>query len=102
MWAGMDRGQLEAHTAAAERAQAVAPPDVSVGLRATARAEADARQHAADAQAVADETEAKNAEQLADLLATQRQQLETQNTQHEQWATAPAPSGKTATRPPPS
>ena len=29
MWAGMDRGQLEAHTAAAERAQATAPPDVS-------------------------------------------------------------------------
>jgi hypothetical protein len=86
MWAGMDRGQLEAHTAAAERAHAAAPPDVSVGLRATAHAEADARQQAADAQAVADETEAKNAGQLADLLATQRQQLETQNTQHEQWA----------------
>ena len=34
LWAGMDRGQLEAHTAAAERAHATAPPDV--GRRTTA------------------------------------------------------------------
>ena len=86
MWAGMDRGQLEAHTAAAERAQAAAPPDVSARLRATAHAEADARQQAADAQASGDEAGAKNAGQLADLLGTQRQQLETQNAEHEQWA----------------
>ena len=58
MWAGMDRGQLEAHTAAAERAQAAAPPDVSGRLRATAHAEADARQQAADAQVRDDEAEA--------------------------------------------
>ena len=46
MWAGMDRGDLEACQAAAERAQATAPPDVSSQLRATAQAEADARQQA--------------------------------------------------------
>ena len=50
MWAGMDRGQLEARTAAAERAQATAPPDVAGELRRTAHAEADAPQQAADAQ----------------------------------------------------
>ena len=49
MWAGMDRGQLEAHTAAAERAHATAPPDVAGELRLTARAEADALQQGADA-----------------------------------------------------
>jgi conjugative relaxase-like TrwC/TraI family protein len=86
MWAGMDRGQLETHTAAAERAQAAAPPDVSGRLRATVHAEADAWQQAAGAQASGDEVGVKNAGHLADLLDAQRQQLETQNTEHEQWA----------------
>ena len=61
IWAGMDRGQLEAHTAAAERAEAVAPPDVSAQLRATAHAEADAYQQAADAQASGDQAQAMGA-----------------------------------------
>jgi hypothetical protein len=86
MWAGMDRGQLEAHTAAAERAQAVAPPDVSAQLRATAHAEADAWQQAADAQASGDQAQATGAKDLAGLLDAQRERLETQNTEHEQWA----------------
>ena len=86
MWAGMDRGQLEAHTAAAERAHAAAPPDVSAQLRATAHAEADAWQQAADAQASGDETEASNAQELARLLSTERQDLEARNAEHEQWA----------------
>ena len=103
MWAGMDRGQLEAHTAAAERAQAAAPPDVSAGLRATAHAEADARQQAADAQASGDEAGAKNAEQLAGPArhpAASSSKPRTPSTSS--GPTAPAPSGKTATRPPPS
>ena len=86
MWAGMDRGQLEAHTAGAERASAAAPPDVSSQLRATAHAVADACQQAADAQASGDETEANNAQQLAGLLGTERQHLEAKNAEHEQWA----------------
>ena len=69
MWAGMDRGQLEAHTAAAERAQATAPPDVAGQLRATAHAEADARQQAADAQIRNDAAEAASASALAAELA---------------------------------
>jgi hypothetical protein len=86
MWAGMDRGQLEAHTAAAERASVTAPPDVSSELRATAHAEADAWQQAAGAQASGDEAEASNARQLAGLLGTERQDLEARNAGHEQWA----------------
>jgi conjugative relaxase-like TrwC/TraI family protein len=86
MWAGMDRGQLETHTAAAERARAAAPADVSAQLRATAHAEADAWQQAADAQANRDEAAAGNAQQLAALLSTERQNLETRNAEHEQWA----------------
>ena len=103
MWAGMDRGQLEAHTAAAERAQATAPPDVSSELRATSQAEADARQQAADAQIRNNPAEAASASALAGELASRRQQLEagdTSTTRH--GPTGPGPSGKTATRPPPS
>ena len=86
LWAGMDRSQLEAHTAAAERAHAAAPPDVSARLRATAHAEADARQQAADAQVSGEGAGAKNAQELTGLLSTERQDLETQNAEHEQWA----------------
>ena len=86
MWAGMDRGQLEAHTAAAERAQATAPPDVAGQLRATAQAEADARQQAADAQIRNDPAEAASASALAGELAGRRQQLEADNTKYEAWA----------------
>ena len=86
MWASMDRGQLEAHTAAAERAQATAPPDVAGQLRATAQAEADARQQAADAQIRNDPAEAASASALAGDLAGQRQQLEADDTTYEAWA----------------
>ena len=86
MWAGMDRGQLEARTAAAERAQATAPPDVSGELRLTARAEADALQQAAGAQVRNDPAEAASASALASELAARRQQLEAGNAQYEAWA----------------
>ena len=103
MWAGMDRGQLEAHTAAAERAQATAPPDVSGQLRATAQAEADARQQAADAQIRNDPAEAASASALAGDSPARRQQLEArQRDVRGMGQLRPAASGKTATRPPPS
>ena len=86
MWAGMDRGELEAHQAAAERAQATAPPDVAGQLRATAQAEADARQQAADAQIRNDQTQAASASALGDELAARRQQLEADDTTYEAWA----------------
>jgi hypothetical protein len=86
MWAGMDRGQLEAHTAAAERAQATAPPDVSGELRLTGRAEADALQQAAGGQVRNDPAEAASASALASELAARRQQLEAGNAQYEAWA----------------
>ena len=86
LWAGMDRGQLEAHTAAAERAHAGAPLDVSASLRATAHAEADAWQQAADAQASGDEAGSDNAQELAGLLGAERQDLETRNAEFDQWA----------------
>jgi flagellar biosynthesis GTPase FlhF len=86
IWAGMNHGQLEAHIAAAGRAHAAAPPDVSSQLRATAHAEADAWQQAAGARASGDNTTAQSAENLARLLAAERQGLETQNAGYEQWA----------------
>jgi conjugative relaxase-like TrwC/TraI family protein len=88
MWAGMGHGQLEAHTAAAERAQATAPPDVSGELRLTARAEADILQQAADAQVRIDHAEAASASELASELAARRQQLEAGNAKYEAWADA--------------
>ena len=102
MWAGMDRGQLEAHTAAAERAQATAPPDVSGELRLTAHAEADARQQAADAQVRNDAAEAASASALTGELAARRQQLEAGNATTRHGLRRPATSGTTATRPPPN
>jgi hypothetical protein len=86
MWTGLDRGQLEAHQASAERAQATAPPDVTSQLRATAQAEADARQQAADAQIRNDQAEAASASALAAELAARRQQLEAGNAKYEAWA----------------
>ena len=86
MWAGMDRGQLEAHQAAAERAQATAPPDVASQLRSTAYAEADARQQAADARIRNEQAEAASASALAGELAAERQQLEAGNAKYEAWA----------------
>ncbi|WP_300614554.1 AAA family ATPase, partial [Trebonia sp.] len=86
MWAGMDRGQLEAHTAAAERAHAAAPPDVAGELRATAQAEADALRQSADAQIRNDPAQAASASSLAGELAGRRQQLEAGNAEYEAWA----------------
>ena len=88
MWAGMDRGRLEAHTAAAERVQATAPPDVSGELRLTANAEADALQQGADAEVRNDAAEVASASALTGELAARRQQLEAGNADYEAWAEA--------------
>ena len=84
----MDRGQLEAHTAAAERAHATAPPDVAGELRLTARAEADALQQGADAEVRNDAAEAASASALTGELAARRQQLDAGNADYEAWAEA--------------
>jgi hypothetical protein len=86
MWARMDRSELEARQAAAERAQATAAPDVASQLRTTAQAEADARQQAADAQIRNDQAQAASASALAGDLASRRQQLEADDTTYEAWA----------------
>jgi len=83
---GLSRGELEARTRAGERAQATAPPDVSRTLRLTARAEADAMQQSADAQARHDEAGAASAKALVRQLAAERQRLEARNARYEQWA----------------
>jgi hypothetical protein len=86
LWAHLGRGQLEAHQAAAERAHAAAPPDVAAELKATAHAEADARQQADHARAQGNHQAAAGAEQLAEILTTRRTHLETQLTAHDQYA----------------
>jgi hypothetical protein len=86
LWAHMDRGQLEAHQAAAARAQATAPPDVADQLRATVHAETDAQREADQAHARGNHQEAQAAERLAGILAAQRGPLEPQLTEHDQYA----------------
>jgi conjugative relaxase-like TrwC/TraI family protein len=87
MWAGMNRGQLEACQAAAQRAMATEPPDVSAQLRLTAHAEADTRREAAEATAAGDTAAARAAVNLADILTAKRQDLETADTAYQRWAT---------------
>jgi hypothetical protein len=82
----MTQGELEARTLDGERAQATAPPEVSSQLRATAQAEADYWQQSAAAQARGDQAGTANAEKLARLLASHRQQLEASAARYEQWS----------------
>ena len=82
----MTHGELEARTLDAERALASAPPDVSLQLRLTAQAEADAWQQSADAQIKHDPAESASAKALARHLAARREQLEAANARYERWA----------------
>jgi TrwC relaxase/AAA domain len=82
----MTHGELEAQILHGDRAQASAPPDVSLDLRLTAQAEADAWQQAADAQIRHDPAGSASAKALARHMATQREQLETANACYETWA----------------
>ena len=95
---GMTRGELEARTRQAERAQASAPPDVSRQLRLTARAEADAWQQYADAATRHDQAGAANAAILAGQLAADRRHLEAGNACYEKWSAATASIRETAAK----
>ena len=81
--------------AAAERAQASAPPDVSRQLRTTAQAEADALQQSADAVARHDYAEAASATALAGLITGERQRLEAATARYEQWSAETSGSRQT-------
>ena len=72
----MTLGQLEAKVAEGDRAQALAPPDVSAQLRLTAQAEADAWQQSADAEVRHDQVEAASAKALAAQLGPEKARLE--------------------------
>jgi len=85
----MTRGQLEAKVAEGDRAQVLAPPDVSGQLRLTARAEADAWQQSADAEVRHDQAEAASAKALAGQLGAEMTRLEGIHADYESW------SGKT-------
>jgi hypothetical protein len=83
---GLDSGELETRALHSQRAQAVAPPDVSRQLRVTAQAEADAHQQAADARSRHDHAAAASASALAAQLAAERQSLEASNARYEHWS----------------
>jgi hypothetical protein len=95
---GMARGELEARTRQAERAQASAPPHVSGQLRLTAQAEADAWQQSADAATRHDQAGAADATILAGQLAADRRRLEADNACYEKWSAATASIRETAFR----
>jgi conjugative relaxase-like TrwC/TraI family protein len=93
---GVTRGELEARTRQAQRAQASAPPDVSRQLRLTAQAEADAWQQSADAATRHAQAGAANAAILAGQLAADRRHLEADNACYEKWSAATASTRETA------
>ena len=86
LYRAMSRGDLEAKELQARRAYAAGPKDVSAELKDTALAEADQRQAAAEAEAQGDEATATALHSLADLLATQKTDLEADHTKHENWS----------------
>jgi len=85
----MTCGQLEAKVAKGDRAQGLAPPDVSGQLRRTAQAEADAWQQSADAEVRHDQAEAASAKTLAGQFGAEKARLEAIHADYESW------SGKT-------
>ena len=82
----MTRGELEAWILDGDRAQASAPADVSSQLRITARAEADAWQQSADAEAAHDQAAAAAAKALASHMTAEKTRLEALSTAYEAWA----------------
>jgi conjugative relaxase-like TrwC/TraI family protein len=90
-YATMIQGELEARILDGERAQAVAPPEVSGQLRITAQAEADTWRQSADAAAAHDQPAAASARALARQLAAEKARLEAMNAAYEAW------SGRTST-----
>ena len=94
----MTRGKLEGRVLDGERAQATVPRDVSSQLRLTSQADADADawQHAADAEAEHDQVQADNARSLAAALAAQTSFLEAANARYEEWSARTASTRETA------
>ncbi len=82
----MTRGELEARILDGDQAQASAPADVSSQLRITARAEADAWQQSADAEAAHDQPAAAAAKALASHMTAEKTRLEALSTVYEAWA----------------
>ena len=82
----MTRGQLEARILDGDRAQARAPADVSSQLRITARAEADAWQQSANAEAAHDQPATAAAKALANHMTAEKTRLEALSTAYETWA----------------
>jgi hypothetical protein len=85
---GMTHGELEARTLDGDRTLASAPPDVSLQLRLTAQAEADAWQQSAAAEIRHDPAGSAGATALAWHMAARREQLEAANARYETWATS--------------
>ena len=92
----MSRGELEARVFEGERAQAIAPPDVSRRLRLTAQAEADAWQQSAAAETEHDPVQARNARALANDMATEKSRLETASARYEEWSATTSSTRETA------
>ena len=92
----MSRGDLEARVMDGARVQATAPPEVSSQLRLTARAEADAWQQSADAEARHDHAQAENAKTLAAAMAAGKTRLEAANARYEEWSDNTAAARETA------
>ena len=87
---------LEARVFEGDRAQAIAPPDVSRRLRLTAQAEADAWQQSAAAETEHDPVQARNARALANDMATKKSRLETASARYEQWSAKTSSTRETA------
>jgi len=86
LYRAMSRGELEAKELHARRAYAAGPKDVSAELKNTALAEADQRQAAIEAELDGDQTTATVLHSLADLLGTQKTDLEADHARHENWS----------------
>ena len=86
MWAGMDRGQLEAHTAAAERAQAAAPPDVSAGYGPPPTPKPTPGSKQPTPRSATTQPKQPTPAQLAGLLATERQAARSRQRRVRAWA----------------
>jgi TrwC relaxase/AAA domain len=92
----MSRGELKARALDGERARATAPPDVSVPLRLTAQAEADAWQQSAAAETEHDPVRATDARALANQMAAEKSGLEAASARYEEWSAKTADTRETA------
>ncbi len=94
----MSRGELEAKVLDGDRAQARAPRDTSGQLRMTTRAQADAWQQSAEAEAEHDDVRAENARSLATTMAAETNRLEAANARYEEWSARTASTREMAAK----